>query len=188
MLYLIPATTNLLNFLARWEFYPFLPQKVYRVNLNRLAVDSFNSQWDEIYAPNPYKKRLYWWVRFQTGLNSTKFEIRSILLSFGFNSQRDGILHKTQVIKSTLKGLQFPTGWNSTIKSKLIYRLMRCFNSQRDGILPYHSRHKTARMKQFQFPTGWNSTKQKRDNYHECNVSIPNGMEFYEITILHYST
>ena len=32
------------------------------------------------------------------------------------------------------------------------------FNSQRDGILPYHSRHKTARMKQFQFPTGWNST------------------------------
>ena len=151
MLYLIPATTNLLNFLARWEFYPFLPQKVYRVNLNRLAVDSFNSQWDEIYAPNPYKKRLYWWVRFQTGLNSTKFEIRSILLSFGFNSQRDGILPKRAGMKCRYPCFNSQRDRILLSPSPSASSYTDCFNSQRDGILLTSFFPSHPELKKFQF-------------------------------------
>ena len=54
---------------------------------------------------------------------------------------------------------QFPTGWNSTVywlRTALIRRL-------------------------FQFPTGWNSTEVRWEFHPSKWVSIPNGMEFYNI-------
>ena len=54
---------------------------------------------------------------------------------------------------------QFPTGWNST--------LQKCFDS-------------TCKS-QFQFPTGWNSTRIMQIGMHQQVVSIPNGMEFYNL-------
>ena len=36
---------------------------------------------------------------------------------------------------------------------------------------------------EFQFPTGWNSTKPEHQRSRKlCEVSIPNGMEFYQFT------
>ena len=41
----------------------------------------------------------------------------------------------------------------------------------------------SAAIKVFQFPTGWNSTRYISVVSFPCRVSIPNGMEFYDIKI-----
>ena len=59
---------------------------------------------------------------------------------------------------------------------------VECFNSQRDGILP-KSILTSFSFSLFQFPTGWNSTYHTKWQYQAFGkVSIPNGMEFYDIT------
>ena len=77
-----------------------------------------------------------------------------------FNSQRDGILHGNEINKSLhLFLFQFPTGWNSTT----------------------YSSHDLDGYKVFQFPTGWNSTLLFWRWRCYFRVSIPNGMEFYDM-------
>ena len=79
---------------------------------------------------------------------------------FCFNSQRDGILHfRYRPAKSRYLWFQFPTGWNSTSFLDIQRLCNGCFNSQRDGILP---------------KLGGISTR-------ASGVSIPNGMEFYNL-------
>ena len=77
-----------------------------------------------------------------------------------FNSQRDGILLllPSQFVLNAL-AFQFPTGWNSTVGNT--------------GI--------AVTRKLFQFPTGWNSTKPDGFVDKLTAVSIPNGMEFYNL-------
>ena len=112
-----------LNFLAKWEFYPFPPQKAYRVNLNRLAVDSFNSQWDGILHPKSELMSLATKVSIPNGM---KFYISLLALISpfsSFNSQRDEILPNLKITCSFARmWFQFPTGWNSTLaRSKKVW-------------------------------------------------------------------
>ena len=120
--------------------------------------------------------------QFPTGWNST--DVGAIIFNEickSFNSQRDGILPITSkrrfiptfvsipngmefyTIPSALilfwSSFQFPTGWNST-RSLLSIAIV-------SGM--------------FQFPTGWNSTLYIDINRCKNKVSIPNGMEFYEL-------
>ena len=54
-------------------------------------------------------------------------------------------------------------------------------NYKQDGILPYAEPYLPAQ-RPFQFPTGWNSTNQGiTSEAAQKWVSIPNGMEFYQI-------
>ncbi len=121
-----------------------------------------------------------------------------------FNSQRDGILLKEREYPEVQLAFQFPTGWNSTIfrePNKWVLfcfnsqrdgilsryfaavRACACFNSQRDGILLYRQTPRLVEDYSFNsqrdgilpFLFHW-------DRALPC-VSIPNGMEFYDIGI-----
>ena len=78
-----------------------------------------------------------------------------------FNSQRDGILRKAEYQD---------------------YRVRDSFNSQRDGILQ-NIHPETTELYKFQFPTGWNSTIINSRMLLHSFVSIPNGMEFYAVSV-----
>ena len=60
---------------------------------------------------------------------------------------------------------------------------LKSFNSQRDGILQSSVFNSLALAKVFQFPTGWNSTQSSKECLFLYHVSIPNGMEFYLISL-----
>ncbi len=96
---------------------------------------------------------------------------------------------------------QFPTGWNSTFARIFLTVLIlvsipngmefyaqieasaiiaESFNSQRDGILRCSLNTRLVST-MFQFPTGWNSTKILIEKFLLEFVSIPNGMEFYDM-------
>ena len=98
--------------------------------------------------------------QFPTGWNSTNIPDLHKLATLRFNSQLDGILLCLPICGGLiLFAFQFPTGWNSTVywlRTALIRRL-------------------------FQFPTGWNSTEVRWEFHPSKWVSIPNGMEFYNI-------
>ena len=88
-------------------------------------------------------------------------DIRKNAAKTRFNSQRDRILRKYKTIEKHYRKLfQFPTGWNSTNPIRLGRRIFTRFNSQRDGIL-HGVEHPLASLSE---------------------VSIPNGMEFYQGT------
>ena len=125
MLYLIPATTNLLNFLARWEFCPFLPQKVYRVNPFWFQQDNstayanrainpfrrFNSQRIELFHIPAGRYKMQWQkFQFPTWWNSIHALSANAKVEEGFNSQRDGILHARAQRGSTSQRVSIPNG------------------------------------------------------------------------------
>ena len=94
----------------------------------------------------------------------------------GWNSTRRGGVFKA------CRAFQFPTGWNSTRVFESEVEVSDGFNSQRDGILLKDDSKKVSCIL-FQFPTGWNSTSNPTDWWAKNEVSIPNGMEFYAVTM-----
>ena len=101
-----------------------------------------------------------------------------------FNSQRDGIL-----LDIGIDLLVFQPGFNSQRDGILLARRALGvydddrFNSQRDGILHRSLRCIRWDSPQFQFPTGWNSTLIPLRACSPDRVSIPNGMEFYDLSV-----
>ena len=79
-----------------------------------------------------------------------------------FNSQRDGILLFLTITLNGCFRFQFPTGWNSTVSLQIACAFSKSFNSQRDGILRFFCKCTCGKSK----------------------VSIPNGMEFYQVSVL----
>ena len=140
--------------------------------------------------------------QFPTGWNSTDIlELLRALTERRFNSQRDGILPMAFSFSANGKLFQFPTGWNSTSSSGL--KENKAYVSIPNGMEFYcKACYFLGETLLFQFPTGWNSTQylaqtfrlrtsfnSQRDGillFIKCgintanNVSIPNGMEFYE--------
>ena len=141
-----------LNFIARREFYPFLPQKSHRVDLFWFQQDEFyrlhKSCNKPIYAFQFQKDRIIFYIP----AGRYKCSGRS------FNSQRDGILLIPEARGNLFLKFQFPTGWNSTTTPKIAYSYcgvsipngmefytktawsalcFKSFNSQRDGILQW---------------------------------------------------
>ena len=98
-------------------------------------------------------------VSIPNGMEFYPFSARLWLEIHCFNSQRDGILQCAGYV--VLAGLI-------------------SFNSQRDGILRKDSFPPNT-PEEFQFPTGWNSTRFIRIWHRGVKVSIPNGMEFYNM-------
>ena len=156
------------------EFYA--PQGV-----RRCGGSSFNSQRDGILLKTSRAKFRQAGVSIPNGMEFYPRRKNLQIYNPGFNSQRDGILHLRKW-KELRKGIvsipngmefyiadthiilelllfQFPTGWNSTNLWVFCFMLgLDSFNSQRDGIL----------LKGFLL-LGVLS-----------DVSIPNGMEFYQ--------
>ena len=123
---------------------------------------SFNSQRDGILPSIFAKFAISSLVSIPNGMEFYVLgALRCYSMSFCFNSQRDGILLDLGSDIDELIAFQFPTGWNSTE-------------------IPVEDR---CYITTFQFPTGWNSTKRRADVLPERGVSIPNGMEFYEMRI-----
>ncbi len=56
----------------------------------------------------------------------------------------------------------------------------RRFNSQRIELFHIPTGHYKMQWQKFQFPTGWNSTFSRLIFELAVEVSIPNGMEFYD--------
>ena len=106
-------------------------------------------------------------------------------VTVGFNSQRDGILRLgVGRSGSFIRMFQFPTGWNSTLNVDFIGFLVNCFNSQRDGILRSLTRLLPL------YSVGFNSQRDGILLDEDIRVglsfvvSIPNGMEFYQVVKL----
>ncbi len=86
---------------------------------------------------------------------------------------------KLRIQRNGSRTFQFPTGWNSTVVALRAVFIRSGFNSQRDGIL-LEGVHFYYKDMLFQFPTGWNSTNPNGIKTYLIEVSIPNGMEFYD--------
>ena len=98
-----------------------------------------------------------------------------------FNSQRDGILQrKCTADISDLRRVSIPNGMEFYIYMCCKYLPIARFNSQRDGILQTAVEAVKLEL-MFQFPTGWNSTDISSAIIDILSVSIPNGMEFYQM-------
>ena len=133
-----------LNFIVRWEFYPFLPQKACRVN-------PFWFQQDEFY-------------RLRKSCNKP-------IYAFQFPKDRIILFYiPAGRYKMQWQKFQFPTGWNSTLLPRSrqeqrhvsipngmefyafkthIKERYPSFNSQRDGILLFSSYILTSKTASF---------------------------------------
>ena len=101
-----------------------------------------------------------------------------------FNSQRDGILLCFIHLVTGCMQVSIPNGMEFYFLQKIVRNTIFVgFNSQRDGILRYEIAI-SIDPREFQFPTGWNSTKRRDQRVSNLDVSIPNGMEFYQKTYI----
>ena len=103
-----------------------------------------------------------------------------------FNSQRDGILRGWAISDGTLLKTRFNSQRDGILPRwyRNLRRMWGCFNSQRDGILPYISSSEVYGIDSFNSQRdGILRFKRRFHSFGYEFVSIPNGMEFYSLSL-----